>query len=384
MTKINQKTNIPAFQAKIVRNYSQGTMRTVSSALAPEGTYRLALNMDSNVETGSLVSRLGTTIIGTQASATYSCYGIGNYVRTESSGNKLFASFATATTNTIFDIIDGTKNLTGDTAGLKTRFCSYLDEIVRVNGTNACKSYNNSAWITTGGAFDLGNMPIFNVVIEWKDRVYGALKNSDKLSFSAIANPSSRTISWTDATAGSGTGYLMISQEDGGGGISALEKVPGYLLVFKQRTLKRWDGSSTYPEDLVNQGVLYQECVCRSRELCYFINQKGIWVTNGGYPVRISRPVQDFIEAISDWTKVNCYGDDDCVYFSIGTVIIGLDTYTNCVLKYNIEEKTYDVRVYYNTIRSIAKYTDINGIKNRIKLIKHHVDNFSKELLRFG
>ncbi|MCX6822319.1 MAG: hypothetical protein NTW30_06100 [Candidatus Aenigmarchaeota archaeon] len=356
-----KKDNINYAKGERFVNFSKGTMRQIFFGMAPLGTYKLALNMDSDVEVGSLVSRLGTAIVGVQRQAGASCLGIGNYNRTQSAGSKLFAVFSDGTNNIVKDMIDNTKNLTGDTKNLKTRFCSYLDEIVRVNGTDAAKAYNNTAWITTGGAFDLANMPLFDKVIEWKDRIYGALPNSDKVTFSSIANPSTRTISWTDITPTTGTGYIMMAQEDGGGGITAFEKVPGYLLVFKQRTMKRWDGSTTFPEDLVNQGVPSQECVTRSKEIVYFINQKGIWVTNGGYPVRISRPIQDFVDNIADFTKVSSWGDDEHVYFSLGNVSIGLDTYSNVVLKYNIEDVTWDVRSYYNSIQAMSQYVDSAG-----------------------
>lgn len=342
-------------------NFSKGTMRKLFFGLAPEGTYRLALNMDSDEEVGSLVSRLGTAIVGAQRQASASCLGIGNYIRTQSTVNKLFAVFSNGSNNIVRDMIDGNADLTGDTKNLKTRFCSYLDEIVRVNGTDAAKSYNGTSWLTTGGAFDVANMPLFDKVIEWKDRIYGVLPKSDKLSFSSSANPTTRTISWTDNTAITGIGYIMVSQEDGGGGITALAKCPGYLLIFKQRTMKRWDGSTTYPEDLVNQGVPSQECVCYSKEIIYFINQKGIWVTNGGYPQRISRSVQDLVDNISDFTKVSSWGDDEHVYFSIGNVTIGLDTYNNVVIKYNIEDQTWDIRSYYNSIQAMTQYVDTNG-----------------------
>lgn len=359
MTK--QRDNISFAKGVRYVNFSKGVMRKLFFGLAPEGTFRLALNMDSTEEVGSLVSRLGTALVGTQRQASAVCWGIGNYIKTQTANNKLFAVFSDGANNIVRDMIDGTTDLIGDTKDLKTRFCSYLDSIVRVNGVNAAKAYNGSAWVATGGAFDVANMPLFHVVIEWKDRIYGALLNSDKLSFSSIANPSTRTVSWTDNTAITGVGYIMMSQEDGGGGITALEKVPGYLLIFKQRTMKRWDGSTTFPEDLVNQGVPSQECVTRSKELCYFINQKGIWVTNGGYPVRISRSVQDFIDNIADWNKVCVYGDDEFVYFSIGDVQIGLDNYVNCVIKYSIEDQSWDIRSYYNDIYAMTQYVDVNG-----------------------
>lgn len=377
------------FSPKIFRDFSLGTIRRVNNAIAPLGSFKLALNNDSDHETGSLVSRLGTTILGAQESAGFRCFGIGNYMRTsldasvrldesggtrlaedggsrylELVGKKLFGVFETASDNTIFDMLDGTSDLTGDTSGKKTRFCAFLDSIVRVNGFDAAKAYDNNNWITTGGVFDLANMPLFHVIIEWQDRVWGATPDSDKLYYSSIA--ASSAISWTDATPITGAGFIYLSQEDGGGGITALEKVPGYLIIFKQRAMKRWDGNTTFPEDLIAQGVHSQECVTRSRELCYFINQSGIWVTNGAYPVRISRAVQDFVDAISDWNKVSCIGDDKHVFFSIGNITIGLDTYTNCVLKYNIEDKTFDVRSYYNGIAVMARYTDVTNTSSII------------------
>ena len=350
-------------KSKRMINFSQGVMRRLYYGLAPEGTYRLAINMDSDHTVGSLVSRLGTAIVGEQRQSGADCLGIGDYNRTQSAGNKLFAVFSNGSNNIVRDMIDGTKDLTGDTKDLKTRFTSYLDSIVRVNGTDAAKAYDGTNWVTTAGAFDVANMPLFDKVIEWKDRIYGALPDSDKLSFSSIADPTARTVSWTDTTPVSGIGFIMMSQEDGGGGIQALEKVPGYLLVFKKRTMKRWDGNTTFPEDLINQGVPTQECVCRSKEIVYFINQKGIWATNGGYPVRISRPVQDFIEAISDFDAVSCNGDDEHLKFSIGNITIGNDTYSNVVIKYNIEEQTWDIRSYFNEIKAMEQYVDTSGVR---------------------
>lgn len=360
MATQSQKTDIPFLKSIEYRDFSLSVQRKIQNSKALAGSVRMALNMDSTVETGSLVSRLGTGIVGTQQQSSKPCLGLGNFRDSVGTSNKLFAVFSNGTTNTVHDVIDGTKDLTGDTKDLATRFCTYLDSIVRVNGVDAVKSFNGTSWVTTGGAFDEANMPLGNLVIEWKDRIYTAAVSTtpDTLYFSSVANPSTRKVSWTV-----GNGFIMVSQEDGGGGIRALEKVPGYLLIFKERTMKRWDGTSTYPEDLIDQGAPTQEAVCRSKEICYFINYKGIWVTNGGYPVRISRPVQDLIDAIptANLSKLCCRGDDEFVYFYIGTVTVKNDTFTNIVLKYNIEEQNFDVYSYGNNFQQLIKYVDSNG-----------------------
>jgi len=235
-----------------------------------------------------------------------------------------------------------------------------LDSCLRINGNDAPKAFNGSSWVTTGGAFDLANMPSnVNLCLEWKDRVYvaGDYTSPDKLYYSGIADASTRAVSWT-----SGNGYIMMEQEDGGGGITALAKCPGYLLVFKRRSLKRWDGSSTYPDDMVRQGTPTQECVCYSRGMVAFLNEQGIWGTVGSMPKHLSDVrVDDFIQAITDFNKVQAGADEKHLFFYIGDVTVDNVSYSNVMLKYNIDYQTWDIRSYYQEIKAIADYVDSNS-----------------------
>jgi hypothetical protein len=130
--------------------------------------------MDSEKEIGSLVLRDGTGLVGAQTIASATCYGIHYHRDSVASNHKLFGVFSNGSVNIIHNMADGTQSWTTDTKELKTRFCTYLNSTVRVNGTDAAISYNGSAWVTTGGVFDEANMPKGSVVIEWKDRVYTA------------------------------------------------------------------------------------------------------------------------------------------------------------------------------------------------------------------
>lgn len=349
------------------RDFSKGTIRTANPSILPKNSHALALNYDSDYEIGSLVSRLGNDILGAQMRASAVTLGLHQHV--ETSGTALFGVYSDGTNNDIYFASTGAKSLEDDTAGLKTRFCTYLGATVRVNGTDNCKSYTASGgWITTGGAFSVNEMPIGKIVIEWKDRIYVGARSGFPgiVYYSSIADPSSKTIDWSDTTATTGSGQIEIEQEDNGGDLTAFAKVPGYLLIWKERTMKRWDGNTTFPEDLVRQGVPSQECVCSGKEMAFFVNKKGVWATNGGYPVRISKPVQDFIDAIpgANWANIAIASDDEHVFVSIGDVTVGKDDFENVVLKFNIGTESWDVYSYYNEFRMFGTYIDSNSISS--------------------
>jgi hypothetical protein len=336
----------------IYRDFSRANIRTVQDSICPPNSVKLALNMDSDVELGSLVSRLGTGSLGTQVVDGATCLGTHYHRDTVGSNHYLFGAFSDGANTDIYNMLTGAKSLEDDTLGLKTRFCTFLGSTVRVNGTDVCKSFNGSAWVTSGGAFDEANMPKGKMVLEWKDRVYtaGVSASPNILYYSSIADPDTETVSWT-----TDNGYMAIEQEDGGGAITALEKVPGYILIFKERSMKRWDNSSTYPEDLVGVGAPFQEAVCRGRGMVFVANQEGLWMTNGGYPKKISKPIQDLWNEI-DTDNIATYCDETYVYIYVGDITLNGNTYSNILFKYNIDSQTFDIYSYYNEFTCFAWY----------------------------
>lgn len=274
-------------------------------------------------------------------------------------GNRIFAVVSDGSNNDIYDVITGNKSLEDDTKDLKTHFLTYLNSALRLNGIDEPKSWNGTAWLTTGGAFDLDNLSTgAKYAIEFKDRVFiaGMADASARLDYSSIANPSTRSISWT-----SGNGYIIFEQEDGGGSITGLAKVPGYVLVFKRRTLKRWDGATAFPEDMVNQGAPSQEAIVTAQGMCFFVNENGAWVTEGGRPKKISTyTVDNIIQSCSaaDMENVAAGTDEEHIFFSFPSVTMSGETYTNVVLKYNILQNTWDIRKYPTMHRVYTQYVD--------------------------
>jgi hypothetical protein len=165
-----------------------------------------------------------------------------------------------------------------------------------------------------------------------------------------------RTVSWV-----TGNDQIEVEQEDGGGAITALEKVPGYLLIFKERTMKRWDGNSTYPEDLINVGAPTQEAVCRGRGAVVFANQEGVWITNGGQPEMISEPIQDMWDNITV-SNIATYCDDRYVYIYVGDITVGDNSFTKILFRFNLKKylssgtECWDVYSYQNEFTCFGWY----------------------------
>ena len=434
---------VKVLKSKSYDDYSKGAYQSVGENLAPENSVKLNLNMDSDDTLGDLVLRKGSTLINAQIIDAKPVLGLHNFRDSVGSGSKLFAVLSDGTNNDIYDVLTGSKSLQDDTKDLKTRFLTYLDACLRLNGTDAPKWWNGISWKTTktgatftvdagtdtitsaahgllngdiitvsaattiptglaastnyyvrdkgdntfklsatsgGAAIDITdtgtgtltwyNWDPFNVAnfpsgakfaLEFKDRIHvgGFDNNPDRVDISGIANSNTRTVSWTVDNK-----FILLEQEDGGGGLTGIAKVPGYVLYFKKRTMKRYDGSSAYPEDMINHGVISQECIVVADTICFFANNKGAWATEGGKPKKISTfNVDKVIKSLSaaNWATVASGTDEEHVYWSFSSVTMNKETFANVVLKYNINQNTWDIRQYPTMHRVYTKYIDSSG-----------------------
>ncbi len=226
-------SNLPA---QFFKSMAAGMVSNVNKNLTPQDSVAVGLNVDFDQELGSAVTRLGTGIVGSQLVDNMSVLGLHDFRDANGSNHALLAAINAAggATSVVYKVGTGTIR-TGLTASKKMRFVTFLDSVLMINGADAEASYDGSTVITTGGAFDLANIPGSNtceLCIEWLDRVYvaGDSTEPDRLYYSST--PSAGAVSWT-----SGNGYVDIEPEDGGGSITGIGKVPGYLLIFKERAL---------------------------------------------------------------------------------------------------------------------------------------------------
>jgi len=354
------------------KDVSGGMVTGVNKNLMPKNVVALGLNVDFDEEIGSAVTRLGTDIVGSQLVAGMRILGLHDFRDADGSNHALLATVnASGGATSVVDKVGTGTIRTGLTASKKMRFVSFLDSVLMLNGADAEASYDGATVITTGGAFDLANIPSSNTVnigLEWLDRVYvaGDTAQPDRLYYSST--PVSGAVSWT-----SGNGYVDIEPEDGGGGITGLGKVPGYLLIFKERAMKRWSFDSAFPETLIQIGTPSHESIVNAGGLCAFFSAsseqaRGFYITNGERPIPIShdrvRNIKKWIDAIPQASEANIggWGNARAFWWSIGDVTVDGRTYNNVVVRWNRVLDQWSVRSYPNEITVFSSY--VTGGKN--------------------
>lgn len=335
------------------RDVSAGNVQKVSSDITIPNAVPFSMNLLFDRVLGEAESREGTNIVGSQLESGKTCAGLFQHLDSTSASSKLFATFNTS----IYDVIGASVSIGSLTADADADFATFLNTTLMLNGYEARSYTAASGWVSTGGVLDVAGVPTgAKFPIEFKDRMYGAV--TDRLYYTNAATGGQ--VSWS----ASGSGSLQVEQEDGGGTLKALNKVPGYLMIFKQRSLKRWNFDSTFPEDLVNIGTQSNKSVVRARgKNFFFYGPNGFYQTDGSYPTRISRPIQRIIEGIdsSFYSKVNGWSDNENIYWSVGDVTIDWDrgfteTYTNVVLRYTIDTQQWAPLQYAHEFHELNQY----------------------------
>ncbi len=351
------------------KDFSAGLVVGVNESLVPPGSVGHSINFDFDQEIGSATTRPGTFIVGGRMVAGKSVLGLHNHVAGSSS--KLFSALNDAgdASAVIYDQA-GNVVVTGLTASRKVRFITFLGSTLAINGADAERAWNGTSWVTSGGPFDLANMPganLNNLTTVFLDRVYlaGDTANPSRLYYSGISDGS--TVSWTV-----GNGYVDIDAGNDKGPITALSRVPGYILIFKSRSMTRWNFSSAFPEELISYGTPSQESVVSAGGVCAFYSNsnehdKGFFITNGGAPVAIShdsaRPIRRWIDAIDPANEASIAGRaiNNGFAWSIGDITIGKEIFRNVELRYNRILNQWSVRTYPTKFTVYASYLDGAG-----------------------
>ncbi|MDD5065229.1 MAG: hypothetical protein PHQ35_10795 [Phycisphaerae bacterium] len=212
---------------------------------------------------------------------------------------------------------------------------------------------------TTGSNLDIGNFPLGKFAIEWNDRVYtaGLTAYPDRLYYTST--PTNYIVSWT----GAGSGYIDVEPYEGQGTITALAKVPGYILIFKERVLKRWNGRSTYPDDLCKLGTNSHESVVLGKRTAYYFSSGyaesvGFYETNGEETRKISRPIQEIVEAIAsaNYDDIAGFSDGESIMWSIGDITWDTVAYTNAVVMYHIDTRTWTLLTFPSEYKVFSQY----------------------------
>jgi len=323
----------------------------VKAELSPQNSVDLALNLDVDDIYGEARGRKGCTILGSQISGNNDVTGLYQFLNSSGSVSKL----QTVIGGTIYHYTGGAWVSSGETGtDTKTRFITFLDEVVRINGTDAAKASTDGVNWGASTNLNTANFPLGKFGAVYKDQVIvaGVAGDPDTLYISSV--PSSGAILWT-----TNNRTITINPEDGQN-IKAIGKVGGLFLVWKDRAMYTWNNRSTEADEIIKIGCSSQESVASCGNVLAFFNQQGVWLTSGSYPVLISRPVQKWIDGMSAsyYTEVSAFGDERYLYVSIGDCTVDGLSYTNVVLKYSVNTKEWRVYSYADEFLILASYFD--------------------------
>ncbi len=366
MTKISNPVILDDFSSGMIDQYS------VSESLMPRNAVRKSINGVFDNPRGSICGRPGSTLVGNNLGT--QVYGLYNFRDAPPGTNHRLITTDAGGTNYYFNGTTFSSTLAGDSAGLKTRFVTFLDRVVRLNGTDGAKSWDGAvatAWLTTGGPLDVGNWPAgtkFANVFNSKIYTAGSDSAPDTLYYCSI--PSGGAISWT-----SGNGSLQINPNDGDSGITGIISTGTVELVFKRNSIYRWDGSSTFANKVIGIGAPSIEAIAlHDSGFVYFLglgkNSIGAFRTTGGYPQKLSKNIDRWFRAIDPvfYSNIAVFVDDDHCYYSVGSVTIDGKTYSNAWFVYTISMQIWHVEnratsftLFATYINSVGDLTTVGG-----------------------
>lgn len=321
---------------KSIRNIgSNGLIRqtSVDSSLMPEGAVMEVKNFHFD-RIGAATLRPGLTGIGTNtASAGNVCIGLHNARGSTliawfhvgagggGSGVKIPNTLNAYTWSQAFTSIGGESGVT-----LNVRFLDFNEYTLMIpvasTGTYASMQYAQYPFTTvatSGNPLNTqqfmnvdGNRASFGKVYKSKVYLAGDPDTPSRLFYSSVIN-SAGNISWSPST-----DYVDINPGDGEI-ISALERYSLELLVFKPNYMYRFRTTGLDPDPLIKLGTRSQESVIEGKKGLYFHHDSGFYRYSGGYPVEISRPVADFVDAITvaQSKTIASWKDSDHIYWSV-------------------------------------------------------------------
>lgn len=254
-------------------------------------------------------------------------------------------------------------NLTADSNPVwKTRFCSFVGYTFRTNGSDAMKSTQDGAtWATTncitGGAISILAMAVFQARMYAADN---ATANRSRIYFSSLPNPTTYAITW-DTT----NDYFDVNPSDGDY-VVTLENNGNRLLIFKSRALYRWTYGQVEADRLIGVGTSSPESVKTNFDvgITFFANQHGIYGYSGDRPKLLSRKIQPFVDAVSDWSNVVAEVDTDHYYLSVGDITVAGRSYTNAVFVYHISLDAWSIYTTATKINCMARLIITNPVQD--------------------
>lgn len=316
---------------------------------------------------GAATVRPGLVGLGSTILTARPCVGLHN-----AQGGTALAVFSNGSSATIysFDGSSWSMSLDGGTASVRIRFIDFGSYTIALNfiyNTYSSMRFWNAGssrhWHNTGSPINPQNMwgrsPQFGDT--YKNRIYlggdtTAEGNPSRVYFSSVIS-STGVITWSPTS-----DFVDINPGDSEG-LTGIKRFSLELLLFKPNYIYRLRGTGIDPDPLINIGTRSHESIIEGKRGLYFHHDTGFYRYSGGYPTEISRPIQDFIDAIpyGQFDDITAWKDPDHICWSIGNLSITenrlSETYKNVVIRYTESSEIWTVYSYANEIRRGLTYT---------------------------
>lgn len=337
----------------------------VDSSLIPDGAVTDSVNFHFD-RIGAATVRPGLAVLGATVLTSRPCVGLHN-----AQAGTAISVFSNGGSATIYTLSSGTwgMSLDGGTASVRIRFIDFASYTIALNfmyNTYTSMRFWNAGssrhWHVSGNPLNTDQMygRACQLGEVYKSRIYlggdtSREGNTSRLYYSEVIT-SAGIVTW-DKT----NNYVDINPGDGEG-MTGLKRYSLELLVFKPNYIYRFKTSSVDPDPLIKIGTRSHESIVEGKKGLYFHHDTGFYKYTGGYPTEISKPIQDFIDAIpfSQYDDITSWNDADHIYWSIGNVSIQENketiTYKNCVLRYSESSEVWTVYSYSSDIRRGIAY----------------------------
>jgi hypothetical protein len=203
-------------------------------------------------------------------------------------------------------------NLTTALSNTDAEFLDFVTSTSRY--TIMMNSTQMKYWDGTSTVLNLGdaNTPFTKIFVVQKDRLYAA--NDATIYYSAKNNIND----WTTAN---DAGKIPIARCKGS--ITGLCEFNDKVIVFTESSMHELFGTGPSNYDLIDVegeiGCLSNRSIIKANKKLYWYWTNGIYEYNGGSPIKISQPVEDYINGIAyaNRTLVVSGSRADIVYFAI-------------------------------------------------------------------
>lgn len=209
-----------------------------------------------------------------------------------------------------------------------------LDTLFAVNYADATRSYNGTSWSTST---NVTSAPKAKFVIVWGFRVWvlnidvGGTAYPGRAVRSSLVDAGS--ITW-DAT----NDYLQVDDVITGVG----KNQDNMFIGCRNRIYLLTQNYERVP--IANIGVTSHESIVDYLGWTFFASDDGFYAFNGADPVKISIPIQEYWDAMSQSQKESIHAaiKGDSIYVYFGNITVDGESLNNTYFRYNINQNTWN------------------------------------------